>query len=51
MEKEGLGGEIDRNVRYKGWNVNIQAMGDGDKVLDYLAPYVFKVAISDSRIV
>lgn len=51
VEKEGLGDEIDRSMRFKGWNVNVKAMGDGQKALDYLAPYVFKVAISDSRIV
>ena len=49
IQKEGL--ELDSSMRYKGWNVNVQAMGNGRKALDYLAPYVFKVAISDSRIV
>jgi hypothetical protein len=51
IEKAELGKELDRSVRYQGWNVNVQAMGRGEKALDYLAPYVFKTAISDSRIV
>ena len=32
------------------WNVNCQAAGDGSGALQYLAPYVFKVAISEHRI-
>jgi len=33
------------------WNVNSQAVGSSQATLKYLAPYVFKVAISNSRIV
>ena len=33
------------------WNVNSQDVGDGEGSYKYLAPYVFRVAISDSRIV
>jgi hypothetical protein len=33
------------------WNVNCQAVGSSDATLKYLAPYVFKVAISNSRII
>jgi len=33
------------------WNVNCQAIGSNEHGIKYLAPYVFKVAISDSRIV
>ena len=32
------------------WNVNCQAAGDGSEALQYLAPYVFKVAIGERRI-
>jgi hypothetical protein len=32
------------------WNVNCQAAGDGSEALQYLAPYVFKVAIGEHRI-
>ena len=33
------------------WVVHSQAVGDGQASLKYLAPYVFRVAISDRRIV
>ena len=33
------------------WNVNSQAVGNGSHSLKYLAPYVFRVAISNKRIV
>jgi hypothetical protein len=33
------------------WNVNCQAVGNGEATLKYLARYVFRVAICDSRIV
>ena len=33
------------------WNVNCQAVSSSEATLKYLAPYVFKVAISNSRIV
>jgi len=33
------------------WNVNSQAVNSSEATLKYLAPYVFKVAISNSRIV
>jgi hypothetical protein len=33
------------------WNVNCQAVASSEATLKYLAPYVFKVAISNSRIV
>ncbi|MGH8522826.1 MAG: IS91 family transposase [Gammaproteobacteria bacterium] len=32
------------------WNVNCQSVGTAEATLHYLAPYVFKVAISDQRI-
>ena len=51
IDQAGLGDKIDRSVRYKGWNVNIESKGDGENALNYLAKYVFKVGISDSRIV
>lgn len=33
------------------WNVNCQAVGDSEASMKYLAPYVFRVAISDSRVI
>ncbi len=34
----------------KGWVVHSMAAGDGDAVLKYFAPYIFRVAISNKRI-
>jgi hypothetical protein len=38
-------------LRKKDWNVNCQAVGDSEGSIKYLAPYVFRVAISDNRII
>ncbi len=35
----------------KEWNVNIQSVGSGKNTIKYLSRYVFKVAISDHRII
>jgi hypothetical protein len=43
--------EIDTAVWQIDWNVNVQPVGDGTAVLKYLAPYIFRVAISNSRII
>ena len=51
MDKAGLLGAIPREVWQTDWNVNCQAGEAGEHSLRYLAPYVFKVAISDHRIV
>jgi hypothetical protein len=51
MDEQGLLGEIPSAVWEVDWNVNCQAVGSGTAALRYLARYVFKVAISDSRIV
>ena len=51
MKKAGLFDQIDPIVWNIDWNVNCQAVGSSEGSLKYLAPYVFKVAISDSRIV
>jgi hypothetical protein len=51
MQQAGLLGEIPLEVWNIDWNVNCQAVGSGAATLNYLARYVFKVAISDSRIV
>jgi hypothetical protein len=47
----GLDHEIAAEVWESDWNVNCQAVGESSASLKYLAPYVFKVAISNSRIV
>jgi len=51
MKRAGLFQEIDPRVWQKAWNVNSQAVGDGRSSLKYLTPYVFRVAIANSRIV
>lgn len=48
---QGLLAEIPPEAWGIDWNVNCQAVGDGQGMLAYLARYVFKVAIAESRIV
>ena len=50
IDTHGLLGEIPTEVWAMEWNVNCQAAGDGMSALQYLAPYVFKVAIAERRI-
>ncbi len=51
MREEGLLEEIDPAVWFVDWNVNIKPVATPGATLRYLAPYVFRVAISNSRIV
>jgi hypothetical protein len=51
MDRYGLLDKIDPAVWTEAWNVNCQAVGDGRDSLRYLAPYVFRVAIGNHRIV
>jgi len=51
MKKNNLDDHIASEPWNKAWVVNCQAVGSGSHSLKYLAPYVFKVAISNSRIV
>ncbi len=51
MKKAGLLELIPPKVWDIDWNVNCQAVGQSYAAVKYLAPYVFKVAISNSRIV
>ena len=41
---------VDPAVWRRWWEVNVKPVSDGRAVLKYLAPYVFRVAISDNRI-
>ena len=50
IRKAGLYGKLPYGVLKLNWVVNIQPVGSGEAVLKYLAPYVYRVAISDSRI-
>jgi hypothetical protein len=51
MINAGLFEQIPSEVWHIDWNVNSQAVPSSQACLKYLAPYVFKVAISNSRIV
>ena len=51
MKDAGLFDQIPSEVWQIDWNVNSQAVGSSEASLKYLAPYVFKVAISNSRII
>jgi len=50
MKEAGLFDQIPSEVWQTDWNVNSQAVGSSEASLKYLAPYVFRVAISNSRI-
>jgi hypothetical protein len=51
MEACGLLEQIPAVVWRRRWVVNCKAVGDGSKALRYLAGYVYRVAITDRRIV
>jgi hypothetical protein len=51
LERAGLLSQVDPTVWRQDWVVHCKAVGDGRASLQYLAPYVFRVAISDRRIV
>lgn len=51
MQACGLFEQIPAVVWRRPWVVNCKAVGDGSKALRYLAGYVYRVAITDRRIV
>jgi hypothetical protein len=51
LKRQGLLDQADPAVWSRDWVVHSQATGDGRASLRYLAPYVFRVAIGDHRIV
>ena len=51
LKAAGLYDEVDPQVWKQDWVVHSRPAGDGRASLKYLAPYVFRVAISDRRIV
>jgi hypothetical protein len=50
MRKAGLLEQIPASVWKEAWVVHSKAVGDGRRAMKYLAPYVYRVAISNSRI-
>ncbi len=51
MERVGLFDQIPKEAWRIDWNGNSKAVGDSEGSLKYLAPYVFRVALSNSQIV
>ena len=50
IRKAALLDQIRSETWQQDWNVNCQAVPNAEASIQYLAPYVFKVAISDHRI-
>jgi hypothetical protein len=50
LKKAGLLAQVPRQVWKKDWVVHCKAAGQGRQVLNYLARYIFRVAISNSRL-
>ncbi len=50
LKKAGLYEAVAKSAWQKNWVIDIEAVGDGEAVLKYLAPYVFRVAISNRNI-
>ena len=50
LKQAGLLAQVPRQVWKKDWVVNCKAAGQGRQVLNYLARYIFRVAISNSRL-
>ena len=51
LRKSSCDEEIPAQVWQQPWIVHCKAVGDGGSTLKYLAPYIFRVAISNNRIV
>jgi hypothetical protein len=51
LDRAGLLAEVDPVVWRQDWVVHSQAVGDGRGSLKYLAPCVFRVALTDRRVV
>jgi hypothetical protein len=51
LAASGLADEARQAVGDKDWVVHSQAVGDGRQALRYLAPYVYRVALSNRRLV
>jgi hypothetical protein len=50
LKKAGLLGQVPPAVWKKKWVVHCQPAGEGQKTLEYLGRYVFRVAITNSRL-
>ena len=50
FKKAGLYTQVDHRVWKKEWVVHSEPVGSGEQAFKYLAPYIFRVAISNNRI-
>jgi hypothetical protein len=50
LRTAGLLDQVSAEVWTKNWVVHLQPAGDGDRVLDYLARYVFRIALVNRRL-
>jgi len=50
LKKCGLFAPVDQRVWKKDWVVDCQPVGSGEAAFKYLAPYIFRVALSNNRI-
>jgi len=50
LESAGLIAEAPPAVWHKPWVVHLQQAGSGEKVLEYLSRYLFRIAIANSRL-
>ena len=50
LKKTGLFAQVDQQAWKKKWVVHSQPVGSGAAAFKYLAPYVFRVALSNNRI-
>jgi len=50
LRKAGLLNQVDNRVWRKDWVVDLEPVGSGLSAFKYLAPYIFRVAISNNRI-
>jgi hypothetical protein len=51
LKKTELFDGIDQQLWKKEWVVHSEQVGSGEAAFKYLAPYIFRVAISNSRII
>jgi hypothetical protein len=50
LKKAGLFAQVARRVWKKDWVVDCKAVGSGEQAFQYLAPYIFRVALSNNRL-
>lgn len=51
LKKRGLLSQVDRRVWKKDWITKCKPVGNGQAACKYLAPYIFRVALSNRRLV